>query len=268
MISIIAPALDEGANIRTFLDSLVHQTYKEFELIIVEGGSSDNTLKFIMDYAQKIRLRIVFDGRRNFGIIRNFGALHAQCPIMLHCNTDNYLEPFFLERLMKFYEDSNVISVGGRIYPFSTKILAHIGYQIFDTLRWFFSSLPPKIRKYRPSGNFMSIRSEVFWDVGGHPEVRCNEDGLLGERIDSYAYMHNKKVLFRLDLYMGHWVKKFESMGGLNAIMFYFYTMANFFTFLKPLLKSILSNAELVFEGKTTRQLGVKDLVKGFWNWL
>jgi len=269
MISVIAPCLNEEKHLRVFLDSLLHQTFKDFEVIIVDGGSMDRSLFIIKDYFNKLDMKVLVDTTRNFGYIRNVGASHAQGEIMLHCNTDNYLEPKLLEKLNQYYQEHpEAISVSGRIFPLGTNVMAHLGYQLFDFFRFAFTCAPMPIKKYRPSGNFMSIRSKVFRAVGGHPEVRANEDGLFGMKLDPYARKNHKAVVFSLQLYVGHWVKKFEEMGGVQAILFYFYTLTNFFPMLKPLLKSILSNAELVFEGKQPQHLTFSQLLSGFWNWL
>ena len=44
MISVIAPNLNEVNNLLTFLGSLCHQTSKDFEVIVVDGGSTDGSL--------------------------------------------------------------------------------------------------------------------------------------------------------------------------------------------------------------------------------
>ena len=269
MISVIAPNLNDAPYLRIFLDSLVAQTFKDFELIIIDGGSTDSSLDLLAKYARRLRLKVLTDMRRNFGYLRNLGASYATGAIMLHCNTDNYLEPQLLEKLYHLYKvHPNVVSIGGRVYPIGTSLFAHLGYQAFDFLRFLFTIAPMPIKKYRPSGNFMSIRSDVFWHVGGHPEVRANEDGLLGQKLDTYV-SHHKQVMFSLNLYMGHYMRKFEQMGGLNAILFYFYVLGNFAPILQPLLKHVLINAELVFEHKPHLQrLTLRQVLTNLWHWL
>lgn len=269
MISVIAPNRNEEKHLPTFLNGLAHQTYKDFEVIIVDGWSTDNSLKIICEYMDKLDMLLIASPVRNFGYIRNLGASYAQGNIMVHANTDNYFEPTLLEKLDKYYrEHPEAVSISGRTYPLGTSVIAHLGYQLFDLLRFLFTCAPMPVKKYRPSGNFMSIRSHVFREVGGHPEVVANEDGLLGQKLDPYAKQNHKSVVFRLDLYVGHWVKKFESMGGLHAIMFYFYTLGNFFPMLQPLLKATQLNADRVFTGEQSSQMTVRETVLAMWNWL
>jgi len=269
MISVIAPCLNEEKHLPTFLNSLVAQSWKDFEVIIVDGYSFDRSILIMADYFEKLPIKIVFDKTRNFGFIRNLGAKHAKGEIMFHCNTDNYLEPRLLEKIKTFYKDyPETLSLSGRVYPLGTNVIAHLSYQLFDFLRFVFTCAPMPIKKYRPSGNFMSIRSSTFKEVGGYPEVTVNEDGLLGQKLDPYTKTNHKAVAFNLNFYVGHWVKKFEEMGGPKALLFYLYTLTNFAPMLQPLLEPIRNNAGLVFEGKPPTKISSKQLLHNFWEWL
>jgi len=59
MISVIVPALNEGESIASCLSSLVSQRYDDYELIVVDGGSSDGAVGLAENYADKV---IVFKG--------------------------------------------------------------------------------------------------------------------------------------------------------------------------------------------------------------
>ena len=243
MISIVAPCLNEEKYLPTFLNSLVAQSYKNFEVIIVDGGSTDKSVQILTRFTRKLDLKVVMCKRRNFGYIRNVGGAHTRYDIIFQCNTDNYLEPRFLEQLLQCYrENPCLLSVSGRVYPLGTSVIAHVAYQLFDLLRYSFTKFPFPAKKYRPSGCFTSMKRQVWFDVGGYPEATVNEDGLLGGKIEEYLKQHNlsgRSVAFKLNLYVGHYVKKFESMGGVHALLFYFYTLSNFAPMLKPYLKPL-----------------------------
>jgi len=269
-ISVVAPCLNEEENLPTFLKSLVHQSLKDFEVIIVDGCSVDQSIEIIERFKKQLHITLIVDGTRNIGFIRNVGAKRVKSPIMFHTSTDIFLEPKLLEKIVQFYEEHpETVSLAGRTYPLGTSIFAKASYQVFDFLRFVFTCLPVPARKYRPSGNFTSCRSQVFGDIDGFPHVKVNEDGLLGQKLDAYAAQNKKAVMFHLGLYVGHHVKKFEKIGGLQAIMFYFYTLGNLFPMFKPLLKPIETKASLVFSGEMPLQkFSFKGLLFGFWNWL
>lgn len=242
-VSLVAPNLNEEKNLPTFLNSLTLQTFKDFEVIIVDGMSTDDSINIIHSYMNKLNILLVSYSIKNFGLIRNLGELYASGEITFQGNTDTYFGPNFFEKLVKEYQDKELISVTGRVYPLGTSWIARIAYPLFDVLRWFFASLPSASRKYRPSGSFISYRAWVWQRIGGFPEVTVNEDGLLGQRIDKLQ----GKVSFKLDLAVGHHVKKFEEWGGIKALLFYLYVLGNHFPLLKPLLAPIEKRAGNTF---------------------
>lgn len=243
MISVVVPNLNEQRFLPYFLDSLKRQTFKDFEVIIMDGYSTDRSLEIIERYERFLEIKVVSCGVRNFGFIRNRGHMHSRGQIVLQANSDNYFPPNFLCRLWgEYVDDWDLVSVTGRVYPSGTSWIAMFAYPAFDLLRW----LSVKFGKYRPSGSFLSYRRKVFGATGGFPQVTVNEDGLFGQEIDKLGC----KVKFCLGLYVGHWVKKFEDMGGLKALMFYLYVLGNHFPLLKPLLAPIERKAGDVFSGR------------------
>ena len=53
MISIVIPAYNAAATVGRCLDSLLAQTYRDFELIVVDDGSTDSTAQIISAYAER-----------------------------------------------------------------------------------------------------------------------------------------------------------------------------------------------------------------------
>ena len=234
-------------------------------MVIVDGGSTDKTHLILQKYKYKLDLKVILDDTPNFGVVRNTGASLAERDILFECNTDNVLPPNFLKQLFHIFQDPCIVAVSGRVYPLGTSVIAHIAYQFFDFLRFTFTYLPFPAKKFRPSGSFLGMRKYAWSDLDGFPEVTVNEDGLMGGKIEQYIKKYRQgKVKFRLDMFVGHHVKKFESMGGIHALLFYLYTLTNFAPMLKPLLKHVEFNASQIFQHKKVKRLGVRD----FWNWL
>ena len=77
--SIIVTVKNEGDGLRPLLDSLINQTYFADEVVICDGGSSDNTLEILEEYKQHLPLKIVVAPGSNISIMfcDKRGAEHA-----------------------------------------------------------------------------------------------------------------------------------------------------------------------------------------------
>lgn len=252
MISVVVPNLNEKRYLWEFLGSLAAQSYKDFELIIIDGGSTDGSRDLIDVFAvehPEIPITKLLNETRNIGFIRNLGARAARGDILFHTSSDVILEPSLLLNIeWEFFNDHNLISLTGRTKPISNKILCHVAYQGFDLLRWIFSRLPGTLRKYRPGGNFFALKKNAFDYVGGFPEVPINEDGLLGQKLDQHP---GWGVKFDLGLCVHHHVKRFEERGSIKTLLFYLYVLGNLFPMLKPLLYKIEAHSAEVFKSRS-----------------
>jgi glycosyltransferase involved in cell wall biosynthesis len=239
-ISVVAPNLDEERFLPCFLNSLANQTFKDFEVVIVDGGSKDRSLSIIGSFRKRLRMRVVIDRTRNIGYVRNIGASASHGDIIIQTSSDTFFEPQLLEKVDSFYSRyPELVSLAARTFPMGTSPIIHIAYQGFDFMRFLFTVSPFPLHKYRPSGNFMCCRKAEFERLGGYPEVKINEDGLFGQKLDTLFEKQHKSVIFSLQLWVGHHAKRAEAKGGIKTIFFYLYVFSNMFPFLKPLLAHI-----------------------------
>ena len=70
-VSIIIPMYNAEKNISLCLDSILSQTYKNFEIIIVNDGSTDNSLKIVNKYKEKYKDKIIVINKENSRSIRH-----------------------------------------------------------------------------------------------------------------------------------------------------------------------------------------------------
>ena len=105
-ISIVVPIYNASKYLNKCLDSLVNQTKKELEFILVNDGSTDDSDSIIKNYSDN---RIKYFKRSNHGIgkTRNFGISKATGKYIMFLDSDDYLDLEACELLYKKIEKDN-----------------------------------------------------------------------------------------------------------------------------------------------------------------
>ncbi|MDE7264543.1 MAG: glycosyltransferase [Anaeroplasmataceae bacterium] len=109
-ISVIVPVYNVKDYLKQCVDSILSQTYQRFEIILVDDGSLDESGALCDEYA-KLDSRVQVIHKENGGLssARNAGIDVATYDLLSFVDSDDYLEPTFLERLVQpFLEDSDV----------------------------------------------------------------------------------------------------------------------------------------------------------------
>ncbi|HSB47663.1 MAG TPA: glycosyltransferase [Candidatus Bilamarchaeum sp.] len=88
LLSVVVPTKNSGDCLKACLDSIRSQTYRKFELIVVDGYSTDSTLQIARKYADKVLL-----SKRSLPGARNLGFSKARGSIFLSIDSDMILEP-------------------------------------------------------------------------------------------------------------------------------------------------------------------------------
>ena len=115
MISIIVPVYKVEKYINKCVDSIFQQTYKDFELILVDDGSPDKCPEICDDYA-KIdgRIRVIHKENGGLSDARNTGIREAKGEFVTYIDSDDYIAVDYLETLMELVSEYNAdIAVTG-----------------------------------------------------------------------------------------------------------------------------------------------------------
>lgn len=111
-ISIIAPSFNQGKYIGKMIDSVLSQDYPNFELIIVDGGSSDSTVEILSSYSAESRIRWVSERDNGPVDAVNKGFLMARNPLATIISTDDFFLPgAFREAVACFANDGDLALV-------------------------------------------------------------------------------------------------------------------------------------------------------------
>ncbi len=102
MISVIIPVYNQGSKLRHCLETLAKQSYRDFEVIIINDGSSDDPATIVKDYQNSFPSAPVFITQTNQGAnaARNRGRAAASGEYLFFCDADASLSPDCLAKLL------------------------------------------------------------------------------------------------------------------------------------------------------------------------
>lgn len=108
-ISVIIPVYNVEKYLKNCLDSIVNQTYKNLEIIIVDDGSTDNSIQIIKEYSKDERVKIITQEREGVYTARNKGLELATGDYVSFIDSDDWIERDTYERLVKNIEDEDIL---------------------------------------------------------------------------------------------------------------------------------------------------------------
>lgn len=118
LVTILAPGKNEGAHIYKLVKSLAEQTYRNYEIIVVDDGSDDHTPLICADLerAGLIHLFLRCHVRGGKASAANYGAHYARGKYIVHLDADSSLDRDALEKiLLPFYYSPRIKAVGGAV---------------------------------------------------------------------------------------------------------------------------------------------------------
>ena len=102
LISIIVPTFNRSHFLSTTLNSILNQKYQNFELIVVDDGSTDNTPEILKKYNNK--LTIIRQENKGVSSARNLGITKAKGEYIAFCDSDDLWLPQKLNHQIKFFK--------------------------------------------------------------------------------------------------------------------------------------------------------------------
>lgn len=185
--SVLIPALNEEKYIYKLLDSLVEQSFKDFEVIVVDGKSNDKTQEVVRGYKNKLALTLLVSDVRSPSYQRNMAASKAKALVLLFLDADVVVEKDFIKMvdLMLQEKDVDVFTCWNK--PLSDHFIDKAFYHVFNILYL-------ETHKYfRPGavGTFIGVKKEVFDKLGGFADdVVLAEDFEFIRRANKNKYKY------------------------------------------------------------------------------
>lgn len=177
--SIIVPVYNRPDEVDELLQSLTIQTFKDFEVLIIEDGSKNRCKEVCDKYADRLALRYFYKDNSGPGQTRNYGAERAQGEWLIILDSDVVLPERYMEAVEKGVEGTDVAAFGGpdASHPSFTPVQKAISYSMTS----FFTTGgirggKKKLDKFYPRSFNMGIRRDVYMQLGGFSKMRFGED--------------------------------------------------------------------------------------------
>src|SRR5690554_579125 len=175
LVSIIIPAFNRANLIHNTLNSLLAQNYQNWECIVVDDGSTDNTVEVVSEFQNKdirIQIHIRNETPKGAPTCRNIGLKKSTGKYIIFLDSDDLLLSYALESRIYFLEQNShldfCVSSGIRgDYPLNleSKYYYISTYKNQDVIKEFFNLTIPWITLNPTYKRASLISNEIFWDT-------------------------------------------------------------------------------------------------------
>jgi glycosyltransferase involved in cell wall biosynthesis len=165
-VSLITTVLNEGESIRRLLDSLCLQTHPPDEIVMVDGGSRDNTVSILHEYENKLPLRVIVEDGCNISRGRNLAIQAARGDIIAVTDAGVILDPNWLKHLTQPFVDHPDVNVVSGFFQADVRTPFEIamGAAVLPLA----DEIQPQT--FLPSSRSVAFRKSAWQTVGGYPE--------------------------------------------------------------------------------------------------
>jgi glycosyltransferase involved in cell wall biosynthesis len=189
--SAIIPLYNRPDEIDELLESLTHQTYTHFEVVIIEDGSVNDAREIVERYRNQLQIQYHFKENGGQGFARNVGFELAKGDYFVIFDSDAIIPPQYFEEVENFLETSYVDAFGGpdAAHESFTPIQKAISYSmtsLFTTggIR----GREKHVGQFHPRSFNMGLSRKVYETVGGFKITRMGEDIEFSIRIINHGF--------------------------------------------------------------------------------
>ena len=135
MVSVIIPTYNYGHFIRETIDSVIRQTYSDWECIVIDNGSDDNTKDVLSDYISDERIRYIYTSNEGVAAARNKGLHLAKGDLVLFLDADDLIERDKLRVSVEYFEShpgTELVYSDMRYFMNGNRSILFMNYQCDD----------------------------------------------------------------------------------------------------------------------------------------
>jgi len=191
--SFVIPVYNRPDEVDELLESLTHQTFTDFEVVVVEDGSSIPCQHIVEKYTNRLSSIRYFDKPNSGpGQTRNYGVERSTGEYVIVLDSDCILPPDYLQAVEDELKREPADAFGGpdRAHASFTPVQKAINYAMtsFFTTGGIRGGSKKKMDKFYPRSFNMGIRREVYQALGGFSKMRFGEDIDFSIRIFKGGY--------------------------------------------------------------------------------
>ncbi|MFD2572154.1 glycosyltransferase [Spirosoma soli] len=209
--SVIIPVFNRPDELRELLDSLTRQTYKNFEVLVIEDGSTNRADQVVADFEGQLSIHYFFKENSGQGFTRNYGFERAQGDYFVIFDSDALVPPHYFAAIEQQVQNQWLDAYGGpdTAHPDFSPIQKAISYSMTSpfTTGGIRGSKKNLGGTYHPRSFNMGLSRKVWETIGGYRLSRMGEDIEFAIRIiehgfktglipDAFIY-HKRRTSFR-----------------------------------------------------------------------
>lgn len=212
MISVIVPIYNAGKYLSRCLESILGQTYSNYELILVDDGSTDECPEICDEFANRDeRIRVIHQRNKGLVYARKAGIEHAQGEYIFYVDADDWIESDLVERMYRAYIESGVdvlcvnhwIDFGGITRNAGNKVAPGI-YTSSELKKNFFEAITPYLWS-----KFFRKDIVLPYQMAADERVAAGEDAIV-----TFPMLASCNEIAVSDICGYHYVQKVDSMLG------------------------------------------------------
>ena len=171
LITVYITNYNYGKFVKKAINSVLKQTFKNFELIIIDDGSKDKSAKIIKQFQNKNKIKVVFQKNKGLIVSNNLALRMSNAKYIMRLDSDDWLDPHALEIMFNILERNKKISL---VFPDYYEVDKN-GKIIGQVRRHDFKKV--KLLDQPAHGACTMIRKENLLDIGGYDEEFNCQDG-------------------------------------------------------------------------------------------
>ncbi|MEY2705257.1 MAG: hypothetical protein RL407_1319 [Bacteroidota bacterium] len=195
LFSCIIPVYNRPDELRDLLGSLLSQSYIQFEVVVVEDGSTSRCEEVVRTFSKQLSIRYFYQENTGQGFARNFGMQQAKGDFFVILDSDVLLPPTYFECLQEAIQSRSLDAFGGPDAAAADFSALQKAMDFAMTSFWTTGGIRGKLKNpaaYQARGFNMGVSRAVFDRLGGFVDPNRGEDIEWSIRI--------KKAGFRLEL--------------------------------------------------------------------